>query len=378
MAVKLGERQLAKDLLGQILQKEPRNEQALLWRAALAETPTEGIALLEKVVEINPNNQQALSTLSMLRLRAVTHKPQGPPPGSASGPGATLRRIVVPPKPLVPASRPGEPGLLSKPSAPLAGQSPNSGFGNKPAGATANAPRPEAPPAERMWVCPLCETHTTGTPVKCRGCGVIYQVEALDVIAQNFETKEATVLEAVQRLDRTERDRPTAEGQLNLARAFLNLCRSNDAIPHLRKAAELDPSNRGVRKALDQLSARKVIMAVDDSLTIRRILTSLLERNGYRVVAASDGQEALQKVTQLIPDLIILDVMMPGMNGYDVCKALRHNANTKPVPVVMLSASILDRIRGKLAGVTDYLAKPFEPEALLAKTKSHLAKSTGR
>jgi CheY-like chemotaxis protein len=112
---------------------------------------------------------------------------------------------------------------------------------------------------------------------------------------------------------------------------------------------------------------QKVIMVVDDSQTVRNIMGLILNRTGYRSVRVASAMEALQTLTEVIPDLIFLDVTLPGMDGLDVCKIIKENERTKDVPVVMLSGNneVFDKVMGRLAGAADYITKPFEPETIV-------------
>lgn len=115
------------------------------------------------------------------------------------------------------------------------------------------------------------------------------------------------------------------------------------------------------------LSGEKgTILVVDDEASIRRILQMRLEMIGYSVVTASDGEEALSAFRLLTPDLIVLDVMMPKLDGYGVCQELRKESD---VPIIMLTAlgDVADRITGLELGADDYMTKPFSPKELEAR-----------
>lgn len=111
----------------------------------------------------------------------------------------------------------------------------------------------------------------------------------------------------------------------------------------------------------------KKILVVDDEKHIVRLVQVNLERAGYEVVTAYDGEEALQKVKQERPDLIVLDVMMPKMDGFEVMKHLKADPTTRDIPVIMLTAKAQDAdvFRGWQTGVDCYLTKPFNPLELL-------------
>src|SRR5689334_22193913 len=115
----------------------------------------------------------------------------------------------------------------------------------------------------------------------------------------------------------------------------------------------------------------KKILAVDDERHIVRLVQVNLQRAGYDVVTAYDGKDALEKVESEHPDLVVLDVMMPYMDGFEVLQNLRKNPNTRELPVIMLTAKAQDAdvFRGWQSGVDCYLTKPFNPMELKAFVK---------
>ena len=115
----------------------------------------------------------------------------------------------------------------------------------------------------------------------------------------------------------------------------------------------------------------KKIMAVDDERHIVRLIQVNLERAGFQVITAFDGPEALKKVENERPDLIVLDVMMPKMDGFEVLKRLQANPETREIPVIMLTAKAQDAdvFRGWSSGVSAYLTKPFNPLELITFVK---------
>jgi DNA-binding response OmpR family regulator len=114
------------------------------------------------------------------------------------------------------------------------------------------------------------------------------------------------------------------------------------------------------------------ILIVEDETPMRTALRDVLEAEGYRVLTAADGESGLQRAIEEKPDLILLDIMMPKLDGYEVCAELRRLAN--PVPVLMLTAKgqVEDRVTGLDAGADDYLVKPFSTEELLARVRALL------
>ena len=118
------------------------------------------------------------------------------------------------------------------------------------------------------------------------------------------------------------------------------------------------------------------ILLVDDSKFLRLATERALSRAGYEVSTAVDGAEALRKARSQTPDLIVLDVMLPEMDGFEICKTLRGEAPTARTPILMLTAKAaeIDRVLGLELGADDYLTKPFSPRELLLRIKKILAR----
>ncbi len=116
------------------------------------------------------------------------------------------------------------------------------------------------------------------------------------------------------------------------------------------------------------------VLVVDDDRRLRQLVTSYLGRNGYRVTAVASAAEASSRLASLAFEIIVLDVMMPGENGFDFAERLRE---TSDIPILMLTArgEASDRVRGLEAGVDDYLAKPYEPKELLLRIGSILRRT---
>lgn len=118
------------------------------------------------------------------------------------------------------------------------------------------------------------------------------------------------------------------------------------------------------------------ILVVDDDIDSLKLIGLMLQRNGYQVSAANAGHQAIAKATAERPDLIILDIMMPDMNGYEVCRRLRASSETQNIPIIMFTAKTLidDKVAGFEAGADDYLTKPTHPAELASRVRSILGK----
>jgi DNA-binding NtrC family response regulator len=121
-------------------------------------------------------------------------------------------------------------------------------------------------------------------------------------------------------------------------------------------------------------AAREEILVVDDTPASLRLLSELLTQHGYRVRPASEGALALESVAAKAPELILLDVSMPGMDGYEVCRRLKADERSKRIPVIFISAfgDTRQKVTGFEAGAIDYITKPFEAEEVLARVRTHL------
>ena len=116
------------------------------------------------------------------------------------------------------------------------------------------------------------------------------------------------------------------------------------------------------------------VLIVDDTLANLQLLTSILKEEGYKVRPATSGAMALQAIAQKIPDLILLDIKMPEMDGYEVCEELKRHVHTKDIPIIFISAlsDIADKVKAFNVGALDYINKPFQFEEVRARVSTHL------
>jgi two-component system phosphate regulon response regulator PhoB len=125
--------------------------------------------------------------------------------------------------------------------------------------------------------------------------------------------------------------------------------------------------------------AKPTILVVEDEAPLLTLLRYNLEKQGFRVEEAADGQEALLRVAEARPDLVLLDWMLPALSGIEVCRQLRRRPNTRDLPIIMVTARTEDQdaVRALDTGADDYIAKPFVMDALLARIRALLRRSGG-
>jgi twitching motility two-component system response regulator PilH len=118
------------------------------------------------------------------------------------------------------------------------------------------------------------------------------------------------------------------------------------------------------------------VLVVEDSPPQREMISALLKDNGLSVSSASDGVEALEQIQVTCPDIVVLDIVMPRMNGYELCRRLKDNPKTKELPIVMCSTKgeEFDRYWGMRQGADAYISKPFQPQELVGTVRQLLRK----
>lgn len=249
---------------------------------------------------------------------------------------------------------------------------------------------PETTP-NKMVECQFCQTETRESILRCQGCGAFIRLKDFDHLLANELNNEERMREFIEDWQAESAEHELAADEyFNLGLGYLNLRNIKKAVTNFEQVLSLNPDdkqrnvqitaliayiNEKMPEVLgsNSLSSGKTIMVVDDSPTVRKLIIGKLEKHGHRVVAAIDGMDALSKINEIIPDLILLDVTMPRLDGYQLCKMVKANAKTKHVPVVMISGKdgFFDKVRGRMAGSTAYITKPFGPETLLQTVDSY-------
>ena len=151
------------------------------------------------------------------------------------------------------------------------------------------------------------------------------------------------------------------------------------AAPVVKPLAQVVKTVPTARAASTSVTAgQKTILVVEDSQTSRKVISMLLGRKGYTIIEAKSGSEALQRSEEIVPDLVLLDVVLPDMTGYEVLSRLRQSPGLAEVPVIMLTGQNKpsDRLKGLFHGSNEYLTKPFDPAKLLAVLEKYLEKPT--
>jgi twitching motility two-component system response regulator PilG len=235
----------------------------------------------------------------------------------------------------------------------------------------------------------------------CRG----HQVITDKAFVEKAGAEPALIEEAFQRYTKIVLlDKTNHEAHFRLAMAHINLGQWDEALDQLYKTRNLDPENSFYQNQLKTLldhmanlesytneemaevqkdfheqltmdaNAGRTILVAEDSATTRKVIKMVLSQEGFNVIEAKDGIEAISRFNEVVPDLVLLDIIMPGMDGYQVLSALKNNKNFKEIPVIMLTArdTLIDKLKGRMSGSDEYLTKPFKPEELMAKIRKHL------
>lgn len=148
-----------------------------------------------------------------------------------------------------------------------------------------------------------------------------------------------------------------------------------DANPAENKKQQTYGGRKNVMRDDTPYMARPNILVVDDSRDSLRFLSELFENEGYVSRTVSNARMAISSVAVAVPDLILLDIVMPGMSGYELCEYLKADEKTRDIPIIFISAldEVADKVRGFSLGGVDYITKPFQAEEVLARVGTHLA-----
>jgi twitching motility two-component system response regulator PilG len=312
-AAKSGNKLLARLHLLEAAERSPQDPTCWMWLAWAAESPDDAVSSLKKAIAIDPENEIARAGLSWSRGMAEMVVPSVAPAAQAPTYASVRPESRLGQVSAVPKSRLG---LAPLPSIPA---------GNGHGSATALAEPPVLP---------------------------------------DFDAP-------------AHRPAPSSEfARVATAPAFA------PAVAPPAPVAAIPPSSPPPASAPTEPPPysgprRPLVLVVDDSPTVCKLVSITLSKRGYQIVSASDGIDALDVISSNKPDLILLDITMPRLDGYKLCKIIRGHDETREIPVIMLSGKdgFFDKARGKFVGCTSYITKPFEPEALIQEVERHLVAS---
>jgi twitching motility two-component system response regulator PilG len=385
-ASKAGEKSSARTLLLKSAELDPHNEIPWLWLAYIAEDAHQAIYYLRHVLEIDPDQEQARTGLRKALLYEGIRL-------AKSGDKPLAREALVEATELDPASEMAWLWLASVSDGPensvacLTRALEINPDNERSHRWLAKLQRQMAKPV-LVWKCPMCEAASAEKPDKCDSCGAVLTLGDSSAFSENRDANINAILGAVERYRGVAQEIDDFDAHLNLGLAYLNLNRMEESLTHLQRATQLRPDNEELRSKVENLIGAQsrqsepvepaapdpadaprssAVLLVDDSPTVRKIVAVTLERRGHRVLVAAGAMEALARLNETPLDLVLLDIAMPHMDGYQLCKLIRGNEATQDIPIVMLSGKdgFFDKVRGRMAGAVGYITKPFEPSALI-------------
>ena len=259
---------------------------------------------------------------------------------------------------------------------------------------TAETPQSEYEPASSLdpHACPYCEASIERQAFECTNCNAVLSLSDIELLLSNNSVQIDAIRRSVAEMEADWNSREFSVEELKaLGVGQFNLKNFELGFAYIQEASRLEPNDVILAGQLNALAIRldeikrqeeineakpkgKTILVVDDSPTVRKLISSKLEKSGHQVVCAVDGVEAMTMIESMVPDLVLLDIAMPRMDGYQVCKLIRANEAAKDVPVVMISGKdgFFDKVRGRMAGTTGYITKPFGPETLMKALETYL------
>lgn len=383
---------LARLLFREATEREPNNEIAWSHLAAVAESPAQSIPCLERVVHINPANKQARQSL-------VTALMQAGCTAFKCGDKTAARTHMLAVVEHDPACENAWLLLAGAAVSPAEAVSslqhalalnPNSDRAR--AGLAWYGVAVASEIRQAAWTCPLCRAGADRPHEICPDCGGLLKLKSPLEFARHQPAKPQKIGVALDAL-RTNALEEEFDNFYAQTLALMNLQRFAEALTTVHKILALQPGNLDVRRfalALKQAvtveesaglarqtrqqARRKTVLVVDDSATVRKLVRGILEPRGFRVLETPDGNQVADVLRQAVPDLVLLDVTMSGLDGYQVCRILRQTRETAQVPIVMLTGKdgFFSKLRGRMAGASRYLTKPFDPETLAQTVESYL------
>jgi twitching motility two-component system response regulator PilG len=252
--------------------------------------------------------------------------------------------------------------------------------------------------------CPFCWVPLESNAVTCPYCKCHLLIHNL-FFELDHTCSEKIGKEAIERYTRVIERENNSQVHYWLGIVYLNMDNYEEALNHLDFASKLAPKEKFYSKQLNVLlkhmassgallssdlpatandtdspvrslhdKIRRKILVVEDSSTIRKVISITLSQKGYEIIEAGDGLEALSRLNEVKPNLILLDIILPKMDGYQILSIIRDNPEFKNIPVIMLTSKdgIINKVKGKMAGSSAYLTKPFDPAQLVKTIERHI------
>ena len=358
--------------LDQALHLDGNYEMGWFWKAALADDDDQKLEFLDRVLKINPENQDALAAV------AAINRSKDPVVEIVDA----VRDTVENPSPFdQKVSDDGDVYIVEFESD------------------QSYEPQTEDRTQEQCpdFACPFCHSANDPQAFECTSCHATLTLSDIESLLSNTHADHEIIQHAVTQMEAEWNLREFDEQELTaLGIGHFNLHNFESGFKYLQEASRLDPNNviltdhvNTIAIRLEEMSRQaenndarpvgKTILVVDDSPTVRKLISGKLEKAGHAVVCAVDGVDGLAKIEEHLPDLVLLDITMPRMDGYEVCKQIRANAAAKDLPVVMISGKdgFFDKVRGRMAGSTGYITKPFGPETLMKALETYLVNENG-
>ncbi len=257
---------------------------------------------------------------------------------------------------------------------------------------------------ERLRRCPFCWSPLDQRVQQCYYCKSRLFIS--DALKQNTlkQVKSKYLIDAVTRYTYVVAHENNVKAVYYLSLANCNLDKAEEALDLLNEASRINPDNKFLSDQLNIVInhvatrlnkyegsatkqakktthikpavdiSRKKILIVEDSPTTRKVVVLTLKQKGYALVEARDGLEALSKIDEERPDLVLLDIILPKMDGYRILSIIKKSPELRDTPVILLTSKdgLLNKVKGRLAGSTAYLTKPFKPKELIETVRKHI------
>lgn len=385
-AYKMDRKELAKQFFEEAIRNDEENELAWLWLASVVESEREKISCLEKVLQINPENETAKNSLDKIRQQKARELLKQANAAVIAGKGSEAYIIL---EELMKFDSEIEEAWLLKAYLATSYEEKLQCFEK------VLSLNPENEIAQTGVEALREMKEESKTQVSDReDLNVSDEISSEEAMLERPRYSETASIEG--EFSEESANKNEEDSEASLQQSFQPEQVSSDAetsssssveeaiADEHQLAEEISESEEQImtevfdergEKEVEHVESRgNVILVVDDSQTIRKLIATKLGRLGYRVIEASNGLEALQKLNEVIPDLILLDITMPGLDGYEVCKRIRSSEATKDIPVVMISGrdGFFDKVKGRMVGSSGYITKPFGPETLMSTVESYL------